>query len=287
MRREADGQLFVDFDGVVNGGELEDLEFALAVGGDDGGGVTDLLAEKGAADGRGGGDKALGDVGLFAGDELVAEFLVFGGIEDHYRGAKADLIARDVFEVDHGELAHALFELAEAGVDEDLALFGHVVFGVFGEVAERDGFLDLRGEFGGELVLERLDLLFKSLLDVFHACVCFAGPVRLHQGRGVKTRLYERRRGKGLLGFRIGKQGGTGGGEEALEEEGCGDLVDDVFSVQAGGAAGGTGGVAGEIEEGVGVVGGQAFVEEMVGEGGVGLLQSVREGVGFGGLGAR
>lgn len=43
----------------------------------------------------------------------------------------------------------------------------------------------------------------------------------------MKTRLYERRRGKGLSGFRVGKQGGAGDGEEALEEEGGGDLIDD------------------------------------------------------------
>ncbi len=72
----------------------------------------------------------------------------------------------------------------------------------------------------------------------------------------MKTRLYERRRGKGLLGFRVGEQGGIGGGEKALEKEGGGDLVDDAFAVQAGGAACGMGGVAGKVEEGVGVVGG-------------------------------
>jgi hypothetical protein len=106
----------------------------------------------------------------------------------------------------------------------------------------------------------------------------------------VKTRLYERRRGKGLLGFRIGKQGGAGGGEEALEEEGGGDLIDDVFAVEAGGAAGGAargmGGVARQIQEGVGVVGGEAFVEEVVDEGGVGLFERLSEGLGLGGLGA-
>jgi hypothetical protein len=45
---------------IVDGGELEDFELALAVGGDDGGGVADLLAQQRAADGRGGGDEALG-----------------------------------------------------------------------------------------------------------------------------------------------------------------------------------------------------------------------------------
>jgi hypothetical protein len=102
----------------------------------------------------------------------------------------------------------------------------------------------------------------------------------------VKTRLYERRRGKGLLGFRIGKQGGAGGGEEALEKEGCGDLIDDGGAVEAGGTAGGAGGVARQIQEGVGVVGGEAFVEEVVDEGGVGLFERLSEGLGLGGLGA-
>ena len=102
----------------------------------------------------------------------------------------------------------------------------------------------------------------------------------------MKTRLYERRRGKGLSGLRIGKQGGAGGGEEALEKEGGGDLIDDVFAVETGGTASGAGGAAGEIEEGVGVVGGEALVEKMVGERRVGLLECLGEGLGFGGLGA-
>ena len=180
-----------DFDGFVDGGEFEDFEFTLAVGGDHGGGVSDFFAEEGSANGGGGGDEALGDVGFFAGDELVGDVLFLGGVEDDDGGAKADFVAGDVVEVDHGELAHALFELAEAGVDELLALFGGVILGVFGEIAEGDGFLDLGGEFGGELVFEGFDLLFEGFFDVFHAWVCFAGHAVSRQGRGVKSRLYE------------------------------------------------------------------------------------------------
>ena len=279
-------KLFGCFDCVVNGGELEDFELAFAVGGDDGGDVADFLAEQRAADGRGGGDEALGDVGLFAGDELVGDLLVLGGVEDHDGGAEADLVAGDVVEVDHGELAHALLELAEAGVDEDLALLGHVVFGVFGEVAEGDGLLDLRGEFGGEFVLESLDLLFESLLDVFHGCVCFAGPVRVRRAGNENFIIRKLRCGNRLGGVGVGEQGGAGGGEEALEEEGGGYLVDDLFAVEAAGAACGSGCVAGEIEEGVGVVGGEALVEQVVREGGVGFLEGLGEGLCFGGLGA-
>ncbi len=167
---------------VVDGCELEHFEFALAVGGDHGGDVADFLADEAAADGRRGGDETLGDVGFFTGDELVGDVFTLGLVMHLYGGAEANLVAWDVFEVDHGELAHALFELAEAGVDELLALLGHVVFGVFGEVTERYGFFDLRGEFGGELVLEGADLFVERFFDVLHGVGSL--PVRLVAGRG-------------------------------------------------------------------------------------------------------
>ena len=77
-----------------------------------------------------------------------------------------------------------------------------------------------------------------------------------------------------------------GGGEKALEEKGCGDLIDDVLAIEAGRAAGGSGCMAGEIEKGMGVVGSETLVEQMVREGGVGFLEGMGEGVGLGCLGA-
>jgi hypothetical protein len=67
-------------------------------------------------------------------------------------------------------------------------------------------------------------------------------------------------------------------GEEALEEEGGGDLVDEVLAVEAVRAA------RPRAEELVGVVGGEALIEEMVGEGGVGGAELVGEGEGLEGL---
>ncbi len=66
----------------MNGGELEDLQLALAVGCDHCGGVANLFAEEGAAYWRSGGEQALGYVRFLAGDELVGELLVLGGVED-------------------------------------------------------------------------------------------------------------------------------------------------------------------------------------------------------------
>jgi hypothetical protein len=57
-----------------------------------------------------------------------------------------------------------------------------------------------------------------------------------------------------------------------------------VFAVETGGATHGTWGVAGCVEDGVGVVGGETLVEEMVGEGGMSFLQGLSEGLGFGRL---
>ena len=49
-------------------------------------------------------------------------------------------------------------QLAEARVDEHLALLGHVVLGVFAEVAQRGRFFDLGGKFVRQLMLEPLNL---------------------------------------------------------------------------------------------------------------------------------
>jgi hypothetical protein len=273
----------------VDRGEFEDFEFALAVGRDYRCYIADLLAEESAADGRRGRDEALGDVRLFAGDELVGNLFVLGAVEDDDGRAEADAVARDVFEDDHGELAHALFELAETRVDEYLTLLGRVVFGVFREVAEGDGLLDLGGQFGGELVLELLDLLFDGFFDVFHdSGVCFAGPRLAGSG---KDDCKCRKEGSGFrVQVWVGEQGRGLAAEPGFEDERGGDLVDDFA---AGLAVLGGVSCSGAVEDGVGRGGGVALVEEMelggrdelvcevLGEVGA---EGFGEGFGFGGL---
>src|SRR6185437_5875804 len=123
------------FFGFVDGSEFENFQLTLAIGGDDGGHVADLFADEAAANRRGGGDESLIDVGLLAGDEFVFDLLILGAVVNGDGRAKGGAVPGNVGEVDERELGHALFKLAEAGVDELLALLGHVVFGVFAQIA--------------------------------------------------------------------------------------------------------------------------------------------------------
>ena len=76
------------------------------------------------------------------------------------------------------------------------------------------------------------------------------------------------------------------GGEEGLEEDDGGDLIDDVASVDlfASGFSGEAGVVTVGVEERVGFLCGVAFVDEVEGEGGVLLAEEVGEGEGLDGL---
>ena len=138
----------------MHGGQLQDLQLAGASGSDHRGHVSDLFSHERAADGRGGGDHALGDVAFFAGHQLVDDLLVLGGIEDHQGGAQRGPVAGNVGEVHERQLGHALFHHAQAGADELLALLGHVVLGIFGEIAHRDRLLEFGGKFVIQLMFE-------------------------------------------------------------------------------------------------------------------------------------
>jgi hypothetical protein len=86
------------------------------------------------------------------------------------------------------------------------------------------------------------------------------------------------------IGVRVREEGDLVTGEEGFEEEGGGYLVDEVLAGDAVLLAGAS------AEEGVGFVGGEALIEEVEREGGVGgadeFDEGVGEGEGFEGLGA-
>src|ERR1700730_432775 len=151
---------------LVNGDEANDFKFLLAGWGGNLNFIANFAVEQRLADGRGRGDHSLFDVSLFGAYELVFDFDLALDVQHDDARTVTGTILRDVAEIEHAEIAHAPFELADAGVDEALALFGKLVLGVFGEVAVGPGDSNLFGQLDTELVLERADLVQELLLDV-------------------------------------------------------------------------------------------------------------------------
>ncbi len=149
----------------MNRDEANDFEFFFASGGGNLDFIAHLAIEKGAADGRSGGDEPLFDVGFLTADELVFDLNLALQVKYNYAGAIAGTIFRNVGEIEHAEVAHALFELADFGVDVTLALLGVFVLGVFGEVTVGAGDGDFLGELDVELVLESVDFLLQLVLN--------------------------------------------------------------------------------------------------------------------------
>ena len=127
--------------------------------------VAHFAIEQSPADGRGGGDKTLLGVGFFRADQLVFDLDVAVCIQHNDAGAVAGTIFGDIGEVEHAEIAHALFKLADASVDEALALLGKLVFGVFGEVAVGPGYRNFLGKVDAALVLEGGEFVLNFLLN--------------------------------------------------------------------------------------------------------------------------
>src|SRR5215472_12224829 len=104
----------------MDGDQAEDFEFTLAIGGDDKGGIADLLVEQRAADGGSGGDFSGSDVGLLAGDEVVFDFLILGVVKDLDGGTQADLVFGDMFLFMGEKVSQATAELAQRGLNKPL-----------------------------------------------------------------------------------------------------------------------------------------------------------------------
>jgi len=119
----------------VDGDEADDFKFLFARGRRDFDFVADLAVEQGLADGRSGGDEALLGVDFLTADERVFDFCVALYVEHSEPRAISRAILRDIGEVQHAQIAHALLEMGDLEVDEALALLGEFVLGVFGEVA--------------------------------------------------------------------------------------------------------------------------------------------------------
>src|SRR5262249_4997693 len=71
----------------------------------------------------------------------------------------------NVVEVEHAEVAHALFEVRDFGVYVGLPLFCGLVLGVFGKVAVGAGDSNLLGKLDVQLVREHVNFLLQLLFD--------------------------------------------------------------------------------------------------------------------------
>ena len=149
----------------MNGDETHDFKFFFASRRGDLHFIANLTIEKSTADGRSSGDETLFGVGLLAADELVFDLNVALQVKYNYAGTIAGTVLGDVGEVEHAEIAHALFELADFGVDVTLSFLGVLVLGVFGKVAMCACDSDFLGELDVELVLEVVDFLLDLMFD--------------------------------------------------------------------------------------------------------------------------
>ena len=84
-------------------------------------------------------------------------------VQHRDRGAESDPIGRRLVVGELAQLAQALMQLAEPGLDELLTLEGRLVLGVFPQVTQLDGLGDRLGKKDIEFMAELVDLTAQLL----------------------------------------------------------------------------------------------------------------------------
>ncbi len=95
----------------VDGGKSNNFEFFLACRGGYLHFVAHFAVKQSPADGRGCGDQALFDVGFFAANQLIFNLCVTLHIQNDQARAITSAVLRNVGQVEHAKVAHALFEV--------------------------------------------------------------------------------------------------------------------------------------------------------------------------------
>src|SRR6267154_971021 len=151
---------------VVNGDQTDEFKLFLARRGDNFDFVANLAVEQGLADGRSCGDKAFLGVGFLAAHQGVVNLFIALQIQHRETRAVAGAVLRNIGEVQHAEIAHALLEMGDLEVDVALAFLGELVLGVFREVAMRASNGNLFGKFDAELVRKLVDFVLELFLNL-------------------------------------------------------------------------------------------------------------------------
>src|SRR5579871_386742 len=153
---------------VMDGGELEDLQFLGSARTLHPSHVTHFLSQQGASDGGGRGNFPVRGVCLFAGNQIVRDFFVALGIQHNNRRAEPDPIVRDLGEINHGHLRQAFLQLVQACVHEPLAVLGGVILRVFAQIPVGPGFQNLPRQLVAQFVFKSGDFVLKLFFDVVH-----------------------------------------------------------------------------------------------------------------------
>ena len=90
---------------------------------------------------------------------------VDGRVEQAQHRAVRGAVAWNVAEINQAEVGQAFFELGQPRHDKFLALLGHVVLGIFTEIAQSHRALQLRRQLDRELMLQLLDFTEKFFLN--------------------------------------------------------------------------------------------------------------------------
>src|SRR6267142_2566056 len=121
----------VRLSGIVHRGEADDFESAGSRGNLYFHGIAFTFIQKASADrGRCGYQTCVG-ICVFARHELVGDFFVLVHIKYDDRRSQRDPVSRNLVEVDHRQIRHALLELTQTDADEILPLARGLIIRIF------------------------------------------------------------------------------------------------------------------------------------------------------------
>ena len=156
---------------VVDGGQAQNFHFALAVGRDHDGGVSDFLVQQGAADWRTWWRSFPRSRRILRWSPACIRFLHSWCCRNTRTVEPSPTLSLGMlFMLIRERSAMRRPSCRSAGFDELLALLGHVILGVFAEIAQGHGFLEFLGKLVTQLMLERVNLLLQLFLDMLSHC---------------------------------------------------------------------------------------------------------------------
>src|SRR5438552_5292537 len=154
--------------------DLQDLVGARSPGRCDFHGIPLRLTDQRPGDRRGDRYAAVLGIRLEVAHDLVFLLRARVLVDERHGGAEGNGTAGQLRNINHFRSAELIFQFDDASLDKGLTIFGRVIFGVFGEITVRAGFLD--ETYGGRPLygFQMIDLVFEGRVargrhgDAFH-----------------------------------------------------------------------------------------------------------------------